>query len=186
MTDVEPVHDWAEDFELFDQTFVNDPYPIWQELREQGCPFARTERRQVSFMPTTFDGVRQVAADADTFSSFSVGVTPTPTTYDDDGNRLRSVITSDAPDHTPERRLMLPFFAPKEVEKYREHTQQLCRQLIREFIEEGRADLAGDYARQIPPRIIALILGIDPDMADDFTTWVQGCLLYTSPSPRDS
>ena len=176
MTDVEPVNDWAEDFELFDNEFVNDPYPIWKDLREQGCPFARTERRQVSYMPTTFEGVRHVAADAETFSSFSVGVTPTPTTYDDDGNRLRSVITSDAPDHTPERRLMLPFFAPKEVEKYREHTQQLCRQLIREFIEEGRADLAGEYARQIPPRIIALILGIDPDMADDFTTWVQGVL----------
>ena len=176
MTDVEPVADWAEDFELFDDAFVKDPYPIWKDLRDQGCPFARTERRQVSYMPTTFEAVRQVAGDPRTFSSFSVSVTPTPTTYDDDGNRMRSIITSDAPHHAPERRLMLPFFAPKEVEKYRPHTQELCRQLIRQFIEEGRADLAGDYARQIPPRIIALILGIDPERADDFTTWVQGVL----------
>lgn len=176
MTNIEPVVDWAEDFDIFDDAFVKDPYPVWQDLRDSGCPFARTERRQVSYMPTTFDGVRQVAADTENFSSFSVSVTPTPTSYDDAGNRLRSIITSDQPDHTPERRLMLPFFAPKAVEKYREHTQELCRQLIREFIEEGRADIAGDYARQIPPRIIALILGIDPEMADDFTTWVQGVL----------
>ena len=176
MTDIEPVVNWAEDFEIFDEAFVNDPYPIWKDLRDQGCPFARTERRQVSYMPTTFAAVRQVAGDTENFSSFSVSVTPTPTSYDDDGNRLRSIITSDAPDHTPERRLMLPFFAPKAVEKYREHTQELCRKLIREFIEDGRADVAGEYARQIPPRIIALILGIDPEMSDEFTTWVQGVL----------
>lgn len=176
MSTTDPVSDWAEDFEIFDDEFVTDPYPIWKDLREQGCPFARTERRQVSYMPTTFEAVRHIAADTDNFSSFSVSVTPTPTSYDDDGNRLRSIITSDQPDHTPERRLMLPFFAPKAVEKYREHTQELCRSLIRGFIEDGRADFASDYARQIPPRIIAEILGIDPEMSDEFTTWVQGVL----------
>jgi cytochrome P450 len=176
MSVTEPVEDWAEDFEIFDDAFVRDPYPVWKDLREQGCPFARTERRQVTYMPTTFDGVRGIANDIENWSSFSVTVTPTPTAYDDEGNRLRSVITTDPPDHTPERRLMLPFFSPKSVERYREHTQELCRRLIREFIEEGRADLAEQYARQIPPRIIAAILGIDPERAGEFTTWVQGAL----------
>lgn len=176
MTATEPVNDWANDFDIFDQTFVDDPYPIWNDLREQGCPFAKTERRQTTFMPTTFEGTREVAANTDEFSSFSVSVTPTPAVYDDEGNRLRSIIASDAPDHTDERRLMLPFFAPKSVEKYREGTRDLCRKLIRGFIEDGKADFAEDYARQIPPRIIAAILGIDPEMSDDFTTWVQGVL----------
>lgn len=176
MSVTEPVESWAEDFEIFDDGFIDDPYPVWKDLREQGCPFARTERRQVTYMPTTFDGVRSIAGDIETWSSFSVSVTPTAETYDEAGNRLRSVITTNPPDHTPERRLMLPFFSPKSVERYREHTQELCRRLIREFIEDGRADLAEDYARQIPPRIIAAILGIDPEMADEFTTWVQGVL----------
>jgi len=176
MTALDPVQDWAEDFEIFDPEFVKDPYAIWKDLREQGCPFARTERRQVTYMPTTYEGVRQVAADIENWSSFSVSVVPTPQTYDDAGNRLRSIIASDPPDHTPERRLMLPFFSPKSVERYREHTRELCRRLIREFIEDGRADIAENYARQIPPRIIAAILGIDPEMSDEFTTWVQGAL----------
>ena len=176
MTTVDPVDDWAEDFELFDPEFVKDPYPVYKDLRESGCPFAKTERRQTTFMPTTFQGVRDICSDTDMWSSFSVSVTPVPQTYDDDGNRLRSIISSDQPEHTPERRLMLPFFSPKSVEKYREHTQELCRRLIREFIEDGQADIAENYARQIPPRIIALILGIDPERADDFTTWVQGAL----------
>ena len=163
MTTTEPVDDWAEDFEIFDAGFVADPYPIWKDLRDQGCPFARTERRQVTYMPTTYEGVRSIAADTDTWSSVSVTVTPVPPSNDAEGNRLRSIITTDQPEHTPERRLMLPFFAPKAVEKYRSHTEELCRSLIRGFIEDGRADLAEQYARQIPPRIIAAILGIDPE-----------------------
>jgi cytochrome P450 len=176
MTTIDPVEDWAEDFEIFDPEFVKDPYHVWQDLREQGCPFARTERREVTYMPTTYDGVREIAADTETWSSYSVTVVPVDATFDAQGNRIRSIITSDAPEHTPERRLMLPFFSPKSVERYREHTRELCRRLIREFIEDGEADIAERYSRQIPPRIIAAILGIDPEMADDFTTWVQGAL----------
>ncbi len=176
MTTFDPVTDWEEDFEIFDPDFVRDPYARWKELREGGCPFARTERRQVTYMPTTYEGVREIAGDPETWSSYSVSVTPTPQAYDAQGNRLRSIIASDAPEHAPERRLMLPFFSPKAVEQYREHTRELCRRLIREFIEDGEADIAEHYARQIPPRIIALILGIEPERADDFTTWVQGAL----------
>ena len=32
MTSVEPVEDWAEDFELFDPAYVDDPAPIWRAL----------------------------------------------------------------------------------------------------------------------------------------------------------
>ena len=79
---------------------------------------------------------------------------------------------------------MLPFFSPKAVERYRDHTQELCRTLIRGFIEDGRVDAGTDYARQIPPRIIAAILGIDPEMADEFTEWVQGALEIGSTDPE--
>ncbi len=175
MATTEPVEDWAEDFDIFDPGFVKDPYPVWRDLRGQ-CPVAHSDRWGGSYMPSTFETVSQVAHDAENFTSFEVGVAPVPIAYDDDGNRLRSVISSDPPDHTPERRLMLPFFSPKRVERYREHTEELARRLIGGFIEDGRADAAGDYARQIPPRIIAEILGIDPEMSDDFTTWVQGVL----------
>ncbi len=175
MTSTEPVNDWAEDYDIFDPDFVKDPYPVWADLRGE-CPVAHTDRWGGSYMPTTFAAVREAAADVDHLSSRSVSVTPAPQSYDDKGARIRSIISSDAPEHTPERRLMLPFFAPKAVERYREHTQDLCRTLIRGFIEKGRVDAGTDYARQIPPRIIAAILGIDPEKADDFTEWVQGAL----------
>ena len=171
----EPVTDPTTDFDIFDPDFVRDPYPTWEGLRES-CPVPHSERWGGSFMPTTFETVTTVAHDAENFTSYEVSVAPIPANFDDDGNRLRSIITSDPPEHTPERRLMLPFFSPKTVEKYREPTRELCRRLILGFIEDGRVDAAGDYARQIPPRVIADILGIDPGMSDQFTEWVQGVL----------
>ena len=119
---------------------------------------AHTDRWGGSYMPSTFETVSQVAHDAENFTSFEVGVAPVPIAYDDDGNRLRSVISSDPPDHTPERRLMLPvLLAEAGRDRYREpHPGQLARRLIT-GLHRGRpkADAAGDYARQIPPRIIA-------------------------------
>lgn len=175
MTSTEPVTDWATDYDIFDPEFIRDPYPIWGELRGE-CPVPHTERRGGSHMPTTFETVTAVAYDTDHFSSVEVVVAPVPASYDAAGNRLRSIIASDPPEHTPERRLMLPFFSPKSVERYREPTRELCRHLLRGFVERGEADVAAEYARQIPPRVIAEILGIDPEMGDTFAEWVQGSL----------
>ncbi|MEM9610129.1 MAG: cytochrome P450 [Actinomycetota bacterium] len=183
MTTTEPVGDWTDDYDIFDAEFVRDPYPVWQGLRSE-CPVPHTDRWGGSHMPTTFDTVSEVAHDADRFSSFQVSVVNIPPNYDADGNRIRSIISSDPPDHTPERRLMLPFFAPRAIERYREPTRELCRRLIGEFVEHGRADAAEGYARQIPPRVIADILGIDPERSDDFTEWVQGVLELGSQDPE--
>lgn len=186
MTAGQPVNDWANDFDIFDAEFVEDPYPIWQDLRGT-CPVAHSERWGGSHMPTTLAGVSAVAHDTDNFSSCEVTVAPVSISYDSTGNELRSIIETDAPDHSPERRLLLPFFAPRAVERFREPTRELCRQLLRGFIERGTADVASEYAKQIPPRVIAEILGIDPDRGDDFAEWVQGVLELglTDPATRE-
>lgn len=176
MTDA-AVHelDWANDYDIFSRPFVQDPYPIMAALRAHD-PVAHTERWGGSWLPTRYEDIQAIAHDVEHFSSIEIAVAPIPATYDEHGNRRRSVIASDPPEHTPERRILLPFFSPKAVERYAEGTRALCHRFIDEFIADGRVDAAERYARQLPPRIIARILGIDPERADDFTEWVQGVL----------
>jgi len=43
MTKTPPVDDWATDYDIFDASYVKDPVPVWNELRDK-CPIAHTER----------------------------------------------------------------------------------------------------------------------------------------------
>ena len=72
--------------------------------------------------------------------------------------------------------MLLPAFAPRAVEKYSEYTEELCHQLIDEFIERGECDAAVQYSQQIPPRVIAHMIGVDESMADQFVDWVNHVL----------
>ncbi|MDH3681816.1 MAG: cytochrome P450, partial [Acidimicrobiia bacterium] len=81
MADRQPVDNWADDYDIFDPGFVNDPYPIWQDLRGT-CPVAHSDRWGGSYMPSTFETVTQVAHDVDNFTSFEISVAPIPANYD--------------------------------------------------------------------------------------------------------
>jgi cytochrome P450 len=173
MTTTEPVHDWLSDYDIFDPDYVRDPAPTWAELR--GCPIAHTERWGGSWLPTRYDDIHAIAHDVDHFSSTQVTVVPrvvTPGT----AHVHAPPIDSDPPEHGWARRLILPSFAPRAIEKHEPGTRALCRRLIDGFIDRGRADAAVDYAQQIPSRVIAELMGIPTDRADDFTAWVQGVL----------
>jgi hypothetical protein len=179
-----PVEDWATDYDIFDPAYIRDPYPVWDELREQ-CPVAHTERWGGSWMPTRYADLFEIARDVQHFSSRNVLVAPAgPPPDHEDAEAMTAFevgappITSDPPVHTWARRLLLPPFSIKAVAQLEPETRELCRSLIDGFSDAGRADAAADYAQQIPPRVIAGMLGIPKEMAGTFTDWVRGFLEY--------
>jgi cytochrome P450 len=93
-------------------------------------------------------------------------------------------ITSDPPEHHWHRRTILPTFAPQAVAKYEDGTRALCHQLIDGFVDAGQADAAAGYAQQIPVRVIAAMLGVPLEMADEFTSWVRGVLEIGLTDPK--
>jgi cytochrome P450 len=182
--DTAPVQDWTTDYDIFDHTYVTDPYGIWAEMRAQ-CPVVRTERWGGSWMPVTYDDVTAIARDIDSFpSSKGVAVMPPIADLDPDkapppllANGLPP-ISADPPVHTWSRRLLLPSMSPRKVDEYEIMTRELCRKLLDGFAATGRADAAADYAQQIPVRVIAHLLGIPPEMSDTFTGWVRDVLEF--------
>jgi cytochrome P450 len=179
-----PVQNWATDYDLFDPEYIRDPYPVWEELRET-CPIAHSERFGGSWMPTTYDDVTTLARDPEHFSSRGVSVVPPPP---EQGASLLPAgvppISADPPEHTWTRRLILPWFSNRRVESYEPYTRALCQRLIDGFIDDGRADLAADYAQQIPVRIIGLVLGVPESDSDMFTWWVREILEFAHDQER--
>jgi cytochrome P450 len=179
-----PKLDWATDYDIFDADYIRDPFPVWDELRGK-CPIAHTARWAGSWLPTKFEDVFELAHQHNIFSSRSITVTAVaPPTAGDYGVRAMP-ISVDQPDHTWSRKLLLPAFNLKSVEKWEGVTRELCRSLIDGFVDKGRADAAAGYAQQIPVRVIAGMLGVPGDMSDTFTGWVRGVLEIGLTNPEE-
>jgi cytochrome P450 len=170
MSERETVTDWATDFDHLDQAWIENPYPIWEELREK-CPIAHTERYQGVYCPVRYEDVRAVAYDPEHFSSrrFVVRegrppIVPSPP------------VNFDPPGHRPHRMALLPAFTPEAVKQYEPITRALCRGLIDGFASAGGCDGATDYAQHIPVRVTAHMLGICEDAGDQFRKWIHELL----------
>ncbi len=162
-----PVKDWATDFDHLDPAWVNDPFPIWDELRRR-CPIAHTERFMGVYFPTRYEDVRAVAYDPEHFSSRRVIVRETPPP------RIPAPpITSDPPEHRPARMVLLPPFTPDAVKKLEPRARGLANELIDKFANRGRADAAVEYAQEIPVRLIAHMLGLPESDGDLYRKWIK-------------
>lgn len=171
-----PVEDWTTDFDIRDEGYIENPVPIWAEMREK-CPIAHTERLGGSWNPTRFDDLRELAKMVPELSSRQPLVMPpapnAPELSIYEQMIAAAPITADPPIQTWTRRMLLPAFAPRAVASHTDYTENLCHQLIDAFIERGECDGAVEYAQQIPPRVIAHLIGVDPGMADQFVHWVN-------------
>lgn len=161
------VQDWATDFDHLDPNWVNDPFPIWDEMRKT-CPIAHTDRFMGVYFPSRYEDVRAVAYDTEHFSSRRIIVRETPPP------RIPAPpITSDPPEHRPARMVLLPPFTPDAMKKLEPRARALANELIDKFIARGTADAAVEYAQEIPVRLIAHMLGLPESDGDLYRKWIK-------------
>jgi cytochrome P450 len=169
MAERPPVTDWATDFDHTDPRWIEDPYPIWDELRQR-CPVAHTERYGGVYFPTRYEDVKAITYDTDHFSSQRVVVREVPV------KSSSPPITYDPPVHGPARRILLAPFSPRAVQALEARTREICAELLDAISERDGCDAAGDYAKHIPVRVIAHMLGVSEEDGDKFRGWIQESL----------
>ncbi len=169
MTDKSPVADFATDWDHTDPTWVNDPYPIWEDLRVR-CPVAHTERYGGGWFPVTHAGVSAVAKDTENFTSRTVIIGPGRPGEEELPSPIGVAppITSDPPFHQIARKIILPAFSPAVVNALEPQIRAQCRALIADLGDEGVVNASWDYARLIPPSVIRQMLGFPEDDIDKF------------------
>ena len=149
-----PVTDWATDFDHTDPVWVNNPFPIWDDLRTR-CPVAHSERYNGVYLPTRHEDISLIAHDTQHFTSKSVIVNNAPVLAEAPAGGAPP-ITSDPPYHQHARRALLPAFSPKSIEPLTDSTRALCERLLDTLeadVSAGRdiVDAADEYAGHIPP-----------------------------------
>ena len=171
----DPVTDWTTDFDHTDDEWAEDPFPIWDELR-QTCPVAHSDRYGGVWLPTRYEDVAAIAYGTDNFTSRSVVVSEfrPPSMLAPQG--VAPPISSDPPFHKGARRLLLPAFAPQAVEKLEPATRAYCEELVEALRGRDVVDAAEGYAQHIPVRVIAKMLGLPEEDADVFRGFVNHVL----------
>jgi hypothetical protein len=174
VTDKPPVLDFATDFDHTDPEWVNDPYTIWEDLRQR-CPVAHTDRFGGAWFPATHAGVTAIAKDTEHFTSRAVIIAEGRPTEEDLPAPIGVAppITSDPPFHQIARRLILPAFAPGVVNALEPQIRALCASLLDDIISETVVNGSLDYARLIPPSVIRQMLGFPEEDTEKFIEMVH-------------
>jgi cytochrome P450 len=170
MSNRPPASDWATDFDHLDPRWVENPFPIWEELRAK-CPVAHTDRFRGVYFPSRYEDVRAVAYDTEHFSSRRIIVRETPPP------RIPAPpITSDPPEHRPAKMLLLPAFTVDAIKRHEMRAREICRELIARFKGKPACDGAVEYAQEIPVRVIAHMLGVPESDGELFRKWIHELL----------
>ncbi len=186
------VSDWATDIDHANPSYNENAHQIWHDLREGGCPVAHSDRYGGMWAPITHETVHEIAYDTDNFTSRSVVVghlrpgdlaLPAPI-----GGA--PPITSDPPFHSVARRLLLPPFAPKQIEPWEDDVRALCNRLLDEMGEitpgETIVDGAVQYAQHIPVSVIRRMLGFPEQDEELFREFVHNTLERINEDPREN
>ncbi|MFD3471589.1 cytochrome P450 [Streptomyces sp. NPDC058682] len=163
-----------------DPAFVADPFPLYQQLREEG-----PVRRVVvaggldAWLVTRYEDGLAALSDARLSSdvrdaSDSRILRQLPDTERD--SMLSNMLRSDPPDHTRLRRLVSKAFTARRVAEMRPRIQAITDALLDAVVPAGRADLVADFALPLPVTVISELLGVPVDERHDFQHWTDRML----------
>jgi cytochrome P450 len=163
------------EFNPFDPSFLEDPYPHWQALRESS-PVHHTPLDL--WVLTRYDDVLQFVRDP-TFSVEDGNARPGPMAEItrqvlgeepvDDG--AHAMLNRDAPDHTRLRKLVSKAFTPKVIAGLRPRIQQLVDEALDRIEPSGEMELIGDLAFPLPFAIISEMLGMPATDSAQLREW---------------
>lgn len=153
-----------------DPGFVQNPYPFYGTLREAG-DFVMWDDYGIA-MATTSAAVNAVLRHPDLGREIPgdkrppvpAGLKPF---YDIEAH---SLLELEPPDHTRLRKLILGAFTRNRVQALSPFIARTADDLIDAF-PAGPFDLLDAYARQVPVRVIADLLGVPQDMGPQLLNW---------------
>ncbi len=169
----------AEFFNPADPNFINDPYPVLNNLRERG-PIHRDDDWDL-WLVTRYRDVRAAQLDR------RLGRVRHGHALPSDLRPIRkldppgwepyyeverhSLLMLEPPEHTRIRSLVNRAFTPRRVRELRAPITEIADSLLSELRDRDHFDLLADYAQPYSVRVIATLLGAPLDDADLLLDW---------------
>jgi hypothetical protein len=151
----------------FSPEVARNPYPVYAQLR-RSAPVCWIERLQ-AWAVSRYEDVERVAGNPELFSSAPIvkvllgEFNPAP--------EAPSLISLDPPAHIRMRRLANKAFTPKMVAGMEPRIRMIVEELLDGISGRDDFDFVRDFTIPFPLRVIAEMLGVEPERYLDFKRW---------------
>ena len=161
---------------LFDPAFRDDPYPFYAQARAHG-PVTQVDPIG-AWLVTGYDAVVEVLKSPGVYSSAAMhgALSHIEVSDSDDDGPPPMVITTDPPKHERLRTLVNRGFTPGRIGRIEPRIREIAAEMFAAMDARGECDLMADLAVPVPVRVIAELLGVNPDRFEDFKRWSQAVI----------
>ena len=122
---------------------------------------------------TRHEDVQMANRDAETFSSGRGGVLLDVMQSLEERESFRTIIDSDAPEHTRLRRLVNRGFTPRSIATFEEQYRSAVRRVLAEAMRTPSFDFVSEVATPLPAFAISELLGVPEPDRPQITTWTN-------------
>ncbi|MEZ4448116.1 MAG: cytochrome P450 [Nannocystaceae bacterium] len=170
-------------FDPYAPGFVEDPYPILARLREE-APIYRWDaaRAHIFFR---FRDVMPLFKEPrlGTDPTFGAGFTAELRAAYPDFVAIREndLMMMSAASHARIRKLVAPYFSPRSLEAHLPGIERVIDEVLGGLPSEGRVNLAVDFSRRYPVRVIASLLAIPPGSEEVFVAMAEALIATILP-----
>jgi len=156
-------------YDPYDRAFIDNPYPLYQRLRDQAPLFHDTERNLwvLSRYTDVLEGVRDHAA---LISSEGQSI-------DGSDKGFPYLVLKDPPEHSWYKAMVTRLFSPGKMAKLEQMIRARARELIGDCMARDEFDLVEDFAVRLPLDIISELLDIPQEYRDEVHHWTMIGLL---------
>ena len=169
------VRDGRLGVQLFDDRFVQDPYPLYERMLDSGAvhPIADSGFYAVC----SWDAVNDVLARPDDFSS---NLTATMTYQDgkvgafpmgEVGGDIQALATADDPAHAVHRKMLVPRLAGKRIRALETFVAETEDRLWHEGAHGGCIEWMSGMANRLPMMIVTRLIGVPDVDIDQLMQW---------------
>lgn len=172
--------------DMFDPAAIARPHQFYAQLREHHPLIWSRQTR--AWVLTRYDDIRRVLRDHETFSS-ELPDEPLLSGRDDvvleqvAPPGTKDMLGADRPDHTRLRKLLSMDFTPGKISRMQPRIEEICRRTLDGAAQRDSFDVVKGLSEPLPVSIIAELLGIPPELGEQFKQWSDAA---TAPVPPDA
>lgn len=173
----------AHGYDPLDPATVLDPYPVLNELRDEGPVFYLPELDH--YIITRYEDVEQVLLDRETWSASNASSPLTPVCpaaqeimaagY----HRVPTLNNSDPPRHGPMRKSVLTVMTPRRLNALEPTLRAYAEGLVGNLVDDPVVDLVDRLAFPFPGYAAFSLLGFPPEDTDLLKEWSAKRVLLT-------